>query len=306
MLTFLPAPVVGATLFLLLVLNTLVWAVPVYAAIFLKVLTPVGSRVRDAVSRLVAWLAQQWASVNVVMIDALLRIEWDLRIDAQFHAKGQYLVCSNHQSWNDILVLIKAFGRRAPFFKFFIKQELIWVPVLGLAWWGLDYPFMKRHTKEQLAKNPSLRGQDLETTRRACQRYRNLPAMILNFLEGTRFTRAKHAAQQSPYTHLLRPKSGGFAFTLSVLGERLNSLLDVTIVYPEGARGFWDFLCGRVRHVVVDIRQLTIPHELYAGDYEHDPAFRQRFQDWVSALWSEKDRRITGILAETRPRGNPG
>ncbi|MEQ1439692.1 acyltransferase [Fontimonas sp. SYSU GA230001] len=295
MLSFLPAPLHGAVMMVLLIVNTLIWAVPVYAAILLKLLAPRGAA-RDAVSRLVAWLAQNWAMVNVALVDLLMRIDWDIHVDAQLDPKGQYLVCANHQSWNDIFVLMKAFGRKAPFFKFFIKQELIWVPVLGLAWWGLDYPFMKRHTKEQIEKNPALRGQDLETTRKACEHYRNQPVMILNFLEGTRFTVAKHVKQGSPYTHLLKPKSGGFAFTLSALGEQLNSLLDVTIVYPEGARGFWDFLAGRVRKVVVDVRQIRIPHELYTGDYETDPAFRARFHTWIAELWAAKDRQVAEIL----------
>ncbi len=284
---------------LLLIVNTLFWAVPVYAAILLKLFAPRGVA-RDAMSRLTAAFAQNWAMVNVWLVDTMLPGRWDLRIDANTSPRGQYLVCANHQSWNDIVVLMKTFGRNAPFFKFFIKQELIWVPVLGLAWWGLDYPFMKRHSKEALEKNPALRGQDLATTRAACAKYRNQPAMILNFLEGTRFTAQKHANTGSPFVHLLKPKSGGFAFTLSALGEQLNSLLDVTIVYPDGARGFWDFMAGRVRHVIVEVRQLTIPHEFYVGDYEKDPEFRARFQAWIGELWQAKDRRISELLQEHR------
>jgi len=290
-LTVLPAPLVGAVMFVVLVVHTVLWASVVYVGIFLKLLAPKG-RARDAASRLTAWLAQRWAVLNTVYVGALLRIDWDIRIDADLSPRGQYLVCANHQSWNDIFVLMQTFGSKAPFFKFFIKQELIWVPVLGLCWWGLDYPFMKRYTPEQVAKNPSLKGTDLATTRKACERYKNQPVLILNFLEGTRFTPAKHERQQSPYRHLLKPKSGGFAFTLSALGERLNSLLDVTIVYPDGPQGFWDFLCGRMRRVKVEVRQLRIASDLFAGDYENDPVFRKHFQDWVAQLWSDKDRRI--------------
>lgn len=299
MLSWLPAPLLGAISSLLLILNTLFWVVPVYLLILLKLVTPKG-RLRDAVSRGVAWSAQRWAFVNVLMTDTVMRVHWDIRMHAEVDPRRQYLVCANHQTWNDILVLVKAFGRRAPFFKFFLKQELIWVPILGLAWWGLDYPFMKRHTKEQIARNPALKGQDIETTRRACEAFRHQPALILNFLEGTRFTPAKHAKQQSPYRHLLKPKSGGFAFTLSALGEQLHSLLDVTIVYQDGAKGFWDFLCGRMGRVVVDIRQLEVPRELFLGSYENDPEFRARFHTWIAALWSDKDRLIGEIRAETR------
>lgn len=294
MLTFLPAPLTGALMFVVLLVHTVLWAALVYVGIFLKLIAPRG-RLRDGASRLTAWLAQQWAVLNTVWVRALLKIEWTLRIDADVSPQGRYLVCANHQSWNDIFVLMQTFGRRAPFFKFFIKQELIWVPVLGLCWWGLDYPFMKRYTAEQVAKDPSLKGKDLETTRKACERYRNQPVLILNFLEGTRFTAAKHARQQSPYARLLKPKSGGFAFTLSAMGSQLNSLLDVTIVYPQGAQGFWDFLCGRLRRVIVEVKQLRIPDDLFAGDYENDPVFRKRFQDWVGELWAAKDRRIAEL-----------
>ncbi|MBL6749183.1 MAG: acyltransferase [Nevskia sp.] len=288
----------GLFMFCLLSLNTVFWAVPLYLGALVKLVCPRG-KARDLVSRWVAGTAQTWATINVWFGDHLLRTRWDLRGVEKLHRDGQYLVVSNHQSWNDIYALMKAFDRHAPFFKFFLKQELIWVPILGLAWWGLDYPFMKRYTQAQVLRNPELRGKDLETTRKACEHYRNVPVTILNFLEGTRFTAAKRARQKSPYTYLLRPKSGGMALAVSALGEKINSLLDVTIVYPEGARGFWDFLSGRVHKVIVEVRSLTIPHELYTGDYEQDPAFRKRFQEWIAQLWAEKDRRIGQLLSES-------
>jgi 1-acyl-sn-glycerol-3-phosphate acyltransferase len=293
----LPSSLAGAIMFCLLCLNTLFWAIPVYLAALLKLLAPRG-RPRDTVSRWVAAAAQTWATINIWLGDHLIATRWDLRGMEKLHREGQYLVVSNHQSWNDIYALMKAFDRHAPFFKFFLKQELIWVPVLGLAWWGLDYPFMKRYSQAHVLRHPELRGKDLETTRKACEHYRNVPVTILNFLEGTRYTPAKRLRQKSPYRHLLRPKSGGMALAISALGEKINSLLDVTIVYPDGARGFWDFLAGRVHSVIVEVRTLTIPHELYTGNYEEDPAFRKRFQEWIAQLWAEKDRRIGQLLSE--------
>lgn len=297
MLRLLPAPLLGGVMGALLIVNTLIWMVPVYLFALLKLVMPTRAA-RDRVSTWAASSAQTWAAINVWMADRLLPTHFELRGVENLDRRGQYLVCSNHQSWNDILVLMTAFDRRAPFFKFFLKQELIWVPVLGFAWWGLDYPFMKRYSKAKLAKHPELKGKDLETTRRACERYRNIPVTILNFLEGTRFTTAKHDEQDSPYRHLLKPKAGGLALAISALGEKINELLDVTIVYPEGAKGFWDFLAGRVQSVVVEVRQLRIPHEFYVGSYENDAETRRRFQDWIARLWAEKDARIAAILAE--------
>ena len=292
----LPAPVLGFVHGFLMIANLLFWAVPVYLLIFLKLLT--WGRLRITVSHWIATTAQAWASVNVMMWRTLPGIEWDIRGVEDLDKNGQYMAISNHQTWNDIPAVMTAFDRRAPFFKFFMKQELIWVPVLGLAWWGLDFPFMKRHTPEQIAKKPELRGQDLETTRKACEKFQHIPVLILNYLEGTRFTPEKHARMQSPYKHLLLPKAGGFAFALSIMGKRLNRLLDITVVYPEGARKFWDFTSGKVNKIIVDVRELEIPTEFFDGDYSGDAEFREQVKDWVKKLWEQKDQRIAELQLE--------
>lgn len=296
MISFLPRPLHGLLMAILLLANTIFWVLPLYALVILKLLLPI-KPVRHALSDLMSLLAQSWAACNSFYANHLMRIDWDIRLPANLNRRGQYLACANHQSWNDIFVLMRAFGYKAPFFKFFLKQELIWVPLLGLAWWGLDYPFMKRFTRAQVLKNPSLKGKDMETTRKACEKFKDLPVMVLNFLEGTRLTPEKQANQKSPYQHLLKPKSGGFAFATTAFGERLNALLDITIVYPDGSVGFWEFLCGDVRRVVVDVREITIPSEFFAGDYESDSAFRSRYHQWIAALWAEKDQKISEILS---------
>ena len=192
-------------------------------------------------------------------------------------------------------------NRRTPFFKFFLKKELIWVPFLGLAWWALDYPFMKRYTKAFLAKHPELAGQDLEITKAACELYKRQPVTVVNYLEGTRYTAAKSARQQSPFTHLLRPKAGGVAFVLAAMGEQLDAVLDVTVVYPQPTiPGFWDLLSGNVPKVIIDIQTRELDPALWQGDYQNDPQFRETIQNWVNQLWIEKDQRIDALRAERR------
>jgi 1-acyl-sn-glycerol-3-phosphate acyltransferase len=304
MLQALPGPIQGAIMGLLLALNTVFWATPLYVVVLIKLITPWRGG-REALSRLAATIAQTWSSCNVFFSTLCQRIEWDLRFGVDLDLKGQYLVCSNHQTWNDIFVLMRAFDGRAPFFKFFLKQELIWVPVLGLAWWGLDYPFMKRSTPDQIKRNPALKGKDLETTRRACEKFRNQPVMILNFLEGTRFTKTKQVNQKAPYHYLLRPKAGGFAFALEAMGDKLHDMIDITIAYPDGAVGFWEFLCGKVRRVIVDVRRLQLPdgmlEALVRGDYEESNDFRKQFQFWIGDLWKQKDQRIAQMLGKPPP-----
>ena len=201
----------------------------------------------------------------------------------------------------DILALQTVLNRRVPFLKFFIKDSLRWVPILGLAWWALDMPFMKRYSKEQLARRPELRGTDLKATQRACEKFRDHPTSIINFVEGTRFTPAKRLATRSPYQHLLRPKAGGIAFVMEALGPILRDMLDVTIAYPAGDATFWDLCCGRVPEIVVDVRRRTIPMRQAAGDYVGDDDFRGRFQEWLGNVWLEKDARLAEYVNDQAP-----
>ncbi|MBK9795091.1 MAG: acyltransferase [Holophagaceae bacterium] len=252
-----------------------------------KLALPFGA-VRRGTDRLLNAMAEGWIAVNGWWMALVQRIHWDVQGLEGLRRKGWYLVSSNHQSWVDILVLQKVFHRRVPFLKFFLKRQLLYVPVMGLAWWALDFPFMRRRTGS--------RSEDLKTARKACEKFRQIPTSVMNFLEGTRFSRAKHDAQQSPYRHLLKPKVGGLATALGAMGERFDALLDVTIVYPGGVPSFWDLLSGRMQRVVVRVRELKIPPELLGGDYEGDPAFRGRMQAFVQGLWAEKDAHIEEIV----------
>jgi 1-acyl-sn-glycerol-3-phosphate acyltransferase len=211
-----------------------------------------------------------------------------------------YMVLCNHQSWADIFVLQQVLSRRVPLLKFFLKQQLFYVPVIGLAWWALDFPFMRRHGKSVLEKRPELRLQDLEAAQRACERFTLVPTSVMNFPEGTRLTAAKQKTQSGPYRHLLRPKAGALAMSLHAMGEKFRSMLDVTIVYPDGVPTFWEFLCGRSPRVVVRVREQPIPADLCLGDYGEDRAFRIRFHRWLEDLWQAKDREIAALLTAAR------
>ncbi len=223
------------------------------------------------------------------MMNMTMNIKWDLPDLSHLQYHQWYFIISNHQSWTDILVLQRIFLKKVPFIRFFIKKELMWLPVLNLAWWAYDFPIMHRHTKEQIEKNPSLRTRDLEATKKACERYKHFPVTILNFLEGTRFTKKKHDKQKSPFKHLLVPKLGGFAYAVNAMDKKITHILDVTIIYPEGRKTFWDFLCGRVHHIVVKVQDREIPSDLLQGNYTEDENYRTRFKAWINTLWQEKD-----------------
>src|SRR3546814_8075063 len=111
--------------------------------------------------------------------------------------------------------------------------QLLYVQVIGMACWAMDFPFMRRYTKAQLEARPELKGQDVEATRRACEVYKHEPVTVINFLEGTRFSEAKRITNKSPYRRLLRPKAGGMSFTLNAMGEQFAGVIDVTIAYRQ-------------------------------------------------------------------------
>lgn len=278
---------------LLLTVNIVLHVVVLFAFTLVKVVVPIRV-VRLACSRVLVVIAESWIGVNNGLFDAFTRTRWSVEGLDGLRRDGNYLVLCNHQSWVDIPVLQKVFNRRIPFLRFFLKQQLIWVPLLGPAWWALDFPFMKRYSRETLAKHPELQGKDMEATRRACEKFRHMPVSVMNFAEGTRFTPAKHDAQSSPYRYLLRPKAGGLAFVLDAMGDALHAILDVTIVYPNGPGTLMDLIAGRVRDIRVHMRELPINGE-WRGDYEQDAAFRERFQARVNALWNEKDMLIARL-----------
>jgi 1-acyl-sn-glycerol-3-phosphate acyltransferase len=299
MLNFLPAPLLGLIASLLLGLNALFWVPLLLLFAVLKLILPCRA-VRLRIDPLLVAIAEAWIACNSGWMALTQRTAWDVEGIAGLDAHSWYLVNCNHQSWADILVLQHLLTRRIPLLKFFLKQQLIWVPVMGLAWWALDFPFMRRHGEAFLKLHPEMRGKDQAATRKACEKFSLIPTSVMNFLEGTRFTPAKHQRQQSPYRHLLKPKAGGIALALNAMGDRFRAILDVTIVYPDGAPNFWEFLCGKLQRVIVRVQTLPVPEHLMKSDYSGDPAVREAFQRWVQQLWLDKDEQISRLLATAR------
>ncbi|GAB4217462.1 MAG: acyltransferase [Rhodoferax sp.] len=292
MLSFLPGPIKGLIAALLLTLNTLFWVPVLLAVALVKLLLPLRA-VRLRLDPLALRIAEAWISGNSAWMRLTQQLDWAVSGFENLHIGQWTLVVCNHQSWVDILVLQHLLNRRIPLLKFFLKRELIWVPIMGLAWWALEFPFMRRHSAAYLERHPEARGRDAATTRAACEKYALVPTSVMNFLEGTRFTAAKHARQSSPYRHLLKPKAGGVALALQAMGEKFGSVLDVTVVYPQGVPTFWHFLQGRCPRIAVAARSLPVPplHQC-----ANEALARAQCQDWVNQLWRDKDALIDRLL----------
>ncbi|MGL4710957.1 MAG: acyltransferase [Aeromonas veronii] len=285
----------GSLSTLLYFFNTLFWFVPIFLLGLLKLPLPFKGW-RTLCNTLLDGCASCWIGFNNLIQKTIIQTPFEVVGVDKGHRNEWYMVIANHQSWVDILVLQRVFNQKIPFLKFFLKKELIWVPFLGLAWWALDFPFMRRYSRKFLEKRPHLKGKDIETTRQACAKFRHIPVSVMNFVEGTRFTGSKHQKQGSPYRHLLLPRAGGIAFTLAAMGDQLQQLVDVTIAYPDGIPSYWDFMCGRVGQIKVQVRYLPIDRKL-VGDYFNDPEFQQEFQQWLNGIWHDKDQTLSQLLA---------
>ena len=295
MLNFLPGPLLFAISTTLLIINTVLWSSLICVGGLIKLLLPI-TPLRTGITHLMNRCMWSWASFNGGILFLIAKIEWDIEGLEGLKKDGWYLLISNHLSGFDIAALTYVLRNNIPMLKFFLKKELLYVPFLGLGCWALDMPFMNRTSAKQLRKNPKLKGKDLETTRRSCEKFKTIPTSIINYVEGSRFTPEKKARQRSPYRYLLRPKAGGIAFTISAMGEQFTSLLNVTLVYPDSADNtLSEVMHGKVKRIVVRIESMPVP-EVDDKQYFNDAECRAQFQRWLNGVWQQKDEQIHQIL----------
>ena len=278
--------------------NSIGAGIPIWFMGAAKAIT--GSKIADDT---VIKVTNYWINSNNALIDNILpNKDWRINLPDDVHSSGKYLLISNHQSWVDTSVVQYVSEKRLPLTRFFTKFELIYIPVIGQAFYFLDFPMMRRHSKEAVAKNPALQGKDIEEAKRACALLKNKPFTLLNYLEGTRFTTAKHAKQQSPYKHLLKPRAGGLALAINALGENIDGILDMTIVYPDGVPTYGDLWKGNIKRLGVDVRYIEMSDTLFNairdGGYEKDEAIKAEMFDWIDEAWQKKDKLISKMLAE--------
>ncbi|SKA57014.1 1-acyl-sn-glycerol-3-phosphate acyltransferase [Enterovibrio nigricans DSM 22720] len=282
----------------LVCINTAFWSVLICCFALLKLLMSIPAWQRS-VSKVCNGFMWAWATLNHKLLMLTSNVEWDVEGGENLDKNGWYLLIANHLSWTDIVVVFSVFRNSIPMVKFFLKQQLLYVPFLGLACWAVDMPFMKRYSRQYLLKHPEKRGSDLETTRKSCARFRHTPTTVVNFVEGTRFTEGKQKHTRSPYQHLLTPKTGGIAYTLGAMGEQFDAIINVTLAYPDNRTlPFKDLLSGRMKKVVVRIHTLPVDDSV-TGDYFNDKTFKRNFHQWLTLIWEDKDRELEGIYKES-------
>ena len=235
------------------------------------------------------------AVANITTVLKILhKLDWDFLIPKDLNTKTWYIAMSNHQSWADIFILLAAGHKKIPLLKFFMKKELKWIPIIYLVHKTVDMPFLNRHSRAQIEANPELKKVDYENAKKAAKRFSRNPATAFSFAEGTRFTLEKHAAQDSPYTNLLKPKIGALAIALSGMPQ-VNTLIDFTVVYASKKRSAWNFLCGDLSKAKVVAKTYTLPEGLKNRSFEEDDDYKRSFQIFVDAVWLKKQEMIKDL-----------
>ena len=285
---------------LILLLNTIFHGSLVSLCGIIKFFFPI-LEFRNTIERFAYWISGGYVLTNNFLIKVFYDPEWDIQGLGNLNMNGTYLVMSNHLSLLDIPALQRLFFQQIPFLRFFIKKQLIFVPFLGQGLWALNFPSMKRYSKETLNKHPELSGKDLETTKRSCENLRGKPVTMLIYTEGTRFTLEKHHKANSPYKNLLKPRAGGVHTVLNSLGDELTSILNVTLVYPgHVSPSLIDFLIGRIPRVVIRIEDLKLgKNEVPSLDTIKSKAGALAIRNFLNYTWEVKDKIISNIHSES-------
>ncbi len=284
----------GVKALIIIVITTTLGFIPIFFLGLLKLL-PL-RHLKSFCTIAVDKIATLWSDINNACINRN-PVQWEITGLENLTRQKCYLVIANHQSWLDIVILQRLFNRKIPVLKFFIKDQLKWVPLLGFCWWAMGCPFMKRYSKEYLAEKPHKKNKDLQSAQKAIALFKYAPVTIMNFVEGTRFSHEKYQQQKSPYQHLLKPRSGGISFAISTMGQQFDALLDVTIVYPDPNYSLWAFLCHRMNTIKVHVRQLEIPSHFINSSLLSEEKILEEFRNWLNAHWLEKDRLIASLKA---------
>ncbi|MBK2086064.1 acetyltransferase [Francisella adeliensis] len=276
-----------------LLINSAIVFLPVIFFSVLKLIIPIKS-VKYHCTTAVQALASFWVSFAILVTELFSPTEIEFEQNAELRRKNSYLIISNHKSWLDTLILILAFHKKIAFPKFFMKFQMFFVPLIGIVCWALEFPAMKRYSKEYIAKHPDKEGKDIEMTKEYCQSLSDRPTTIVNFVEGTRYTDQK--AKKSNYSHLLRPKAGGIAVILKSLSGKMTGILNTTIVYENPNQTLWDFMIRKTKKIKVKVDFIPIA-EVPLGDYFNNANDKKTFQNWLNNLWLKNDKYIDQELS---------
>lgn len=295
MLNFLPWPILFLINSIIILCNVMITAIPIAVIAVFKLLLPFNF-VKIIISKLNYFFYRVFVEINAFALFLTNKIKFDVQGNDLIKIKKSCIIISNHLSWADIIILLHVYRGKIPITKFFLKQSLVFIPIVGLACLGLGMPFLKRYSKAQMIKNPKLKYKDIQTTKKACKSLTTEPSALINFVEGTRYTKQKALRNKSPYKHLMLPKTPSLGVALSEVGHDIECILNTTLCYKSNKHSpFIDMLKGRLKDVYARVEVIDVDDSLI-GDYLNDKEFKQRFAAWIRDLWAKKDEQLDNYL----------
>ncbi len=277
-------------------LNLLFWILPLMILALLKLVIPLPA-LRGLIYKAMILMYSVAVWIDHFLLVVLLGINLEVSGLEDIEHNKNYLVVSNHQSWADILILQSLLNKRAALIKFIVKQELIYLPLVGLICWAYEYPFVKRQSMKSTDPRQTDRKSDLGTINK---RFRDLgrkghTTAIVNFVEGTRFNPLKSKRVASPYRHLMKPRAGGLTHILQTFGSQFDYLLDITLVYHTQPPVFWSLLGGSCKSVRIEIRKVPMKDLLKTISKSDSTPDYHQVSEWLKTFWEEKDQKIDQI-----------
>jgi len=209
--------------------------------------------------------------VDSFWMKRVVGIELDIIGEAESH-RSPVVIC-NHQSWFDIPLIQEVVASRGPIVKFLVKEELVWVPIIGWICLALNFPRLKRGKKKGDRKS------DFSIIEKTTKSHGKDGALLV-FPEGTRFTPVKQMNQKSPYKRLLKPRAGG----IKVIKNNMDPdtpLIDITIDYGESRPNIWKCLHGDPAKIKITIEHFKL-------------AQLESVEDWLNDRWHQKDKILVG------------
>ena len=287
----------GFLSFIFIAINLSFWIIPVVVFALIKLAAPINA-IKFLAYRIMIWIYGMAVKTDGVLLFKILKNKIELRNPQALSTNQNYLILSNHRSWADILILQSLLNKRTPPIQFIVKRELIFMPLIGLICWAYEYPFVRRKSlKSREIKAKKTMG-DMNIIRTKIDKIAASGHSIINFVEGTRFHMLKSEKQNLRFKHLLNPHTGGLFYILKNYGEKLDAILDFTIVYGCKSPIFWKFLSGRCRRIIVDLQKIQIKDLFKSLDSDENRIHFTVVSKWLDDLWSEKDVKMEQILNE--------
>jgi len=266
-----------------LALHLAMWCVGLVVLEIVRLLVPPTTR---SVRRIAARMYHLAVRTDNWWLRRVVGVQWN--IPAADVGPGRIaVVISNHRSWSDTLLVQSVICAHGPILKFLAKQELVYVPILGIIVLSFEFPRLKRKAS-QAQSEEQRRESDRARVTEAALSLRETRAALLSFVEGTRFTEAKRIELNSPFQHLLPPRAGGFSAIVDAVRDHDAVVVDLTLNYEPDV-SFWQFIGGVHTHVT--IHAASFPADQLPGD----------LRGWLWQRWEEKE----GLLAQGRNLGHP-